>query len=192
MADTFRELAVQVSVRMRGRDWPALQSAVLCSLLELKSLAKPCDSSRQSSSLKRCWGDRCLYMPCSDSARGSPSSLISRPSLWMETQTRRRYNLGIASVFCKVFCFNFEMHLHSAGFQLFIFQKKKTALKWKWRRTAIPEQQPCSQRPPSCWWMGRRQCCLWSEWAPAAPHTLWGALQTASGQTHLQHTAHDS
>lgn len=42
---------------------PALQRAVLCSLLELKSLAKLCDSSRQSSSLKRCadvmWG----YMP---------------------------------------------------------------------------------------------------------------------------------
>lgn len=170
---------------MHGRDRPALQSAVLCSLLELKSLAKPCDSSRQSSSLKRCWGDRCLYMPCSDSTCGSPSSLISRPSLWTETQTRRRYNLGFVSVFCKAFCFNVEIHLHSAGFQLFSFKIKK-------RQTAIPEQRPCSQRPPSCWWMGRRQCCLWSEWAPAAPHTLWGALQTASGPTHLQHTAHES
>lgn len=33
---------------------PAFHSKVLCSLLELKALAKWCDSSRQSSSLKSC------------------------------------------------------------------------------------------------------------------------------------------
>lgn len=52
---------------------PALQSAVLCSLLELKSLAKVCDSSRQSSSLKRCADVIRLYIPWS--AAESPPSI---------------------------------------------------------------------------------------------------------------------
>lgn len=62
---------------------PAFQSAVLCSLLELKSLANLWDSRRQSSSLKRCCDDRCLYMPWS--AAVSPSSACSSASRYWET-----------------------------------------------------------------------------------------------------------
>ncbi|TNN25572.1 hypothetical protein EYF80_064296 [Liparis tanakae] len=58
-----------------------LLRAVLCSLLELKSLAKVCDSRRQSSSLKRCAEVMCLYMPCSEPASPPSASDSSRAPL---------------------------------------------------------------------------------------------------------------